>query len=262
MAENLTITRDLIFGHVINKKENCKKLLQLVFPKRDISNIKVIPQKEVNEHLNEKNVRFDIWAVDQNDLRYDLEMQLRNEHNLGARSGYYLKALLEETLPPGGDYRDLKTAYVIFFCCYDPFGFGQYKYHFQMEEKFIPGLNLETKGEVIILNSKGYHGKINSELKDFLDFMNGKKNLKNPFIAKLDQEIKTYISSPEWRKMQMNLAVKLADERYDTRVEAIKKWIKANREIGIPDEKTLDMIYSQYHDHFTKDDLQQIFTEA
>lgn len=82
-VKNETINRDPIFGHIFSKEENCLYLLQQILPHLNIVKVKVTLQKEVNERLKEKNVRFDIWATDDQNRKYDIEMQMRQEQNLG-----------------------------------------------------------------------------------------------------------------------------------------------------------------------------------
>ena len=70
-----------------NRKE------KLILPQLGITKVKVHAQKEVNAHYLGKNVRFDLWAYDSERRRYDIEMQVRDEHNLGLRSRYYQSKL-------------------------------------------------------------------------------------------------------------------------------------------------------------------------
>ncbi|GAA3625555.1 Rpn family recombination-promoting nuclease/putative transposase [Lactobacillus hamsteri] len=259
--ENLTITRDLIFGHVMSNEENCKELLQLILPNIDIKKIYVEPQKEINSHLKGRNVRFDLWIVDGNGIKYDIEMQIKDDHNLGVRSRYYQSKIDEETLDKGDDYLKLNPSFVIFLCVFDPFGLDQKYYRFKMVDTENNNLCLNTRSEVIVLNSKGQHGKINVELQKFLDFMNGYVDRNDAYISRLDNDIKKYISSPEWRRDQMNLAVKLADQKHEDNIDAIEKIIKMLRRMGKSDSEIKDEIFDAFGDDFYKGDLDQILAE-
>ncbi|RVU69847.1 hypothetical protein EJK17_10840 [Lactobacillus xujianguonis] len=54
MSELEDIKRDLIFGHVMEKRENCRQLLKLIFPEKRFERIRVTPQKPINQLLKER----------------------------------------------------------------------------------------------------------------------------------------------------------------------------------------------------------------
>lgn len=80
-----------------------------------------------------KNLRghssvLDIYAVDRNNARYNIEIQCRPEGALPRRARYYSSLLDCDSLPEGEDYRELPEVYVIFITEKDIFGGGKAVY--------------------------------------------------------------------------------------------------------------------------------------
>lgn len=75
-----------------------------------------------------KSVRFDVYASDEEEVSYDVEMQNDDTKNLPKRCRYYQAELDVTSLRPGEDYQQLKPGYIIFICSFDPFGKGRYQY--------------------------------------------------------------------------------------------------------------------------------------
>lgn len=98
--QDLTIKDNFMFGAVMTDPENCK------------------------------GVRLDVYAKDDTNTRYNIEMQVLRKSTLGKRSRYYHSQIDMDLLLSGSDYRELPDTYVIFICDFDPFGFGKYSYSF------------------------------------------------------------------------------------------------------------------------------------
>ena len=98
--QDLTIKDNFMFGAVMTDPENCK------------------------------GVRLDVYAKDDTNTRYNIEMQVLRKSTLGKRSRYYHSQIDMDLLLSGSDYRKLPDTYVIFICDFDPFGFGKYLYSF------------------------------------------------------------------------------------------------------------------------------------
>lgn len=78
-----------------------------------------------------KSVRFDVYALDEDEVSYDVEMQNEHTRNLPKRCRYYQSELDMSALKPGEDCNALKPSYIIFICTFDPFGKGRYRYVFE-----------------------------------------------------------------------------------------------------------------------------------
>lgn len=118
-----------------------------------------------------KGVRLDVYANDENNTRYDVEMQVA-EQQLGKRIRYYHSQMDMELLESGHKYKELPASYVIFICDFDPFKRKRFCYTFESRCIEEMDISLEDESVIIILSTKGENVEaVPKELKDFLSFI-------------------------------------------------------------------------------------------
>ena len=86
--KELTIKDNFMLGAVMMEEDNCKKLLELAlgFP---IDWVDVSKEKSIVYHPEYKGVRLDVYAKDESNTRYNVEMQVIKKPELGKRVRYY-----------------------------------------------------------------------------------------------------------------------------------------------------------------------------
>ena len=89
--------------------DNCKKFLEMLLG-ISIKEIKVSREKSLIYNPDYKGVRLDVYANDEYNTRYDIEMQVA-EQRLGKRIRYYHSQMDMELLESGHKYKELPTAY-------------------------------------------------------------------------------------------------------------------------------------------------------
>ena len=111
--QDLTIGDNYMFGSVMMENDNCRQLLERVL-EMPISRVEVIKEKSMIYHPKCKGVRLDVYAKDENNTHYDVEMQLLKRDALPKRSRYYHSQMDMELLTSGAKYENLPNTYVIF----------------------------------------------------------------------------------------------------------------------------------------------------
>lgn len=106
-------------------------------------------------HPEYKGIRPDVYAKDENNTRYNVEMQVAKKKALEKRTRYYHGQIDMEMLVSGSGYDELPDAYVIFICDFDPFEKGKYRYTFLRQCEENSGLSLEDGCKTIFLSTKG-----------------------------------------------------------------------------------------------------------
>nr|WP_236945698.1 Rpn family recombination-promoting nuclease/putative transposase [Enterocloster clostridioformis] len=101
-----------------------------------------------------RGVRLDVYADDDEESVYDVEMQTTHKRNLPKRSRLYQGQMDMAFLEPGADFNKLPKSFVIFICTYDPFGYGRYRYTYNTRCREI-GKELGDETYKIFLNTKG-----------------------------------------------------------------------------------------------------------
>ena len=85
--KELTIKDNFMFGAVMMDEENCKGLLERVL-QIPIDHVEISKEKSIVYHPEYKGVRLDVYAKDENQTRYNVEMQVQKKPALGKRSRY------------------------------------------------------------------------------------------------------------------------------------------------------------------------------
>lgn len=186
VAELLGITDDVMFQNVMKDPINCKNFLQAVLPEIKIKSVEVRTQERIGYDKKKKFSVLDVWARDDQNRLFDIEMQVSNQHDLAMRARYYMHALDEDSLHSGEKTIKLAPAYVIFIVPFDPKGYNYKDYSFAYFCKQNKEIELGDGSEIIFLYTKGKIGNIQTDLQDFYDLANGKSNSKRPFIRRIE----------------------------------------------------------------------------
>ena len=237
-----------MFNAVMIKEDNCKKFLEILLG-ISIKKIVVSKEKEINYNPDYKGVRLDVYANDENNTRYDIEMQVAKQE-LGKRIRYYHSQMDMELLESGQKYKELPTAYVIFICDFDPFNMGKYCYTFEKRCVEDTAIRLKDESISIILSTEGKNvGCIPEALRNFLSFVkedNAENNseAKDEYVLQLQNSIRSLKENREMESNYMRWAWEAFQQdredeaREEGRIEAkIESVLDILNELGeIPEE--------------------------
>ena len=128
--QELTIKDNFMFGAVMCDEGRCHRFLEMAlgFP---IERVEISKEKCMVYHPQYKGVRLDVYAKDENNTHYNVEMQAVLHAALPRRARYYHSQIDMELLMSGASYAELPNSYVIFICDFDPFERGKYRYTFR-----------------------------------------------------------------------------------------------------------------------------------
>ena len=225
---DLTIKNDFMFGAVMINPENCKEFLERAL-EIEIDRVDVSREKSMVYHPDYKGIRLDVYAKDENNTCYNVEMQMTKKPALGRRSRYYQSLMDMDILLSGREYAELPDSYVIFICGFDPFGERKYRYTFQMQCKESNQTPLEDGRRIVFLSTCGENeDEISKELLAFLKFV--KADLKE---------------SREMEERFMTLEEMLKDERKEGlkegTVKAQKRIVSKMLSKGLSDEEIMEL---------------------
>ena len=225
---DLTIKNDFMFGAVMINPENCKEFLERAL-EIEIDRVDVSREKSMVYHPDYKGIRLDVYAKDENNTCYNVEMQMTKKPALGRRSRYYQSQMDMDILLSGREYAELPDSYVIFICGFDPFGERKYRYTFQMQCKESNQTPLEDGRRIVFLSTCGENeDEISKELLAFLKFV--KADLKE---------------SREIEERFMTLEEMLKDERKEGlkegTVKAQKRIVSKMLSKGLSDEEIMEL---------------------
>ena len=171
--KELNLLDKFLFDEAMDDPENVKTMLDIIL--RQNTNLKHPPQteKEQRTSIDNRQIRLDVYAIDEDDVIYEVEAQKENTHNLPKRSRLYQGIIDSKLLPPGvADFNLLNEVLIVLITPFDLFGYGLYRYTFQMRCEEVPELKLDDGATRIFLNTRGKHPELVSpELIELLKYM-------------------------------------------------------------------------------------------
>lgn len=219
--KELTIKDNFMFSAVMVEEANCRGLLEFVTGV-PIERVTVTREKSFVYHPEYKGVRLDIYASDEKNTRYNVEMQMLSKPALNKRARYYRSQMDMDLLAGGWEYEELPETYIIFICDFDPFGKGYYRYRFVNQCLEDDGLQLKDGTHTIFLNTCGKKEQdVPKELIDFLHYVGSdlkasEQDFCNDYIRQLQRAVKNVKQSREMEERFMTLEEMLREERKES----------------------------------------------
>lgn len=215
--QELTFKNNFMFGAVMTDENHCKDFLELTLG-FSIERVEVNKEKSLIYHPEYKGVRLDIYAKDNNNTHFNVEMQVAVKPELGKRVRYYHSQIDMELLLGGSSYGELPDSYVIFICDFDPFGKKKYCYTFETYCREDEEAELKDGSRSIFLSTCGKNeGEVPEALVKFLKFV--KADLKestedfgDAFVGRLQDTIRRIKGSREMEARVMIWEEMLQDE--------------------------------------------------
>lgn len=223
------LSNDFIFNKVFLEPDLTLELLQRIFPKLQLANISLLnSQQEFKTTFDARTARFDIYVECNKDYRFDLEMQVRNYHDLFQRNLYYLASMINDSMEHHQNYSEMGNSYVIFFCSFDPWGeddqYSVFEFRNLRHLKKKYGENVK----VLFFNINSKKHEVSPLLQNFLDFAAGRKvESKDEFLVQLRKRMTYVKQNRKWRMEFMRRSI------YEMDIENEKKWaIREGKEQG------------------------------
>lgn len=222
--QDLTIKDNFMFCAVMSAEENCIGFLEMVlgFP---IAKIDVSYERNMVYHPEYKGIRLDVYAKDEANKHYNVEMQVRREIPIEKRARYYHSQMDMELLSAGISYEELPDTFVIFICDYDPFGKGLYYYTCRTKCEEDALLEYEDGCRTIYLSTKGKdEEKVPKSLVRFLKFVaadieQSDQDFEDDYVEQLQKSIHTVKESREMGERYMIFEEMMEEERKVGRIE-------------------------------------------
>ena len=137
--ERLNPLNDYLFYKVMGIKGNEIQLLGFLNAVLGQSGKKTIKNLEIQDNnffaadiINGKSCILDVRAILEDGTKVNIEVQLRNEHNIDRRSLFYWSRMYSESIEQGHDYKDLPNVIAINILDFDfpPGGNYHNSFHF------------------------------------------------------------------------------------------------------------------------------------
>jgi len=169
----LNLTSRFLFDIVMEDEKIHQDVLSIIFGREISAIIQNETEKEARLSPLIRSIRMDVFAVDDEQIVYNTEMQDERRNDLAKRSRYYQALLDTSLLEPGiPNYNVLNTSYIIVIMSFDLFGYGKYQYTFLPQCREVPEFQLEDGATRIFLNTEGKNeDEVSEELVEFLHYV-------------------------------------------------------------------------------------------
>lgn len=229
-----------IFGKVMTTRPDLLlELLQYSLPEMQIQSISDAGREvDIKLSIDAHGVRLDVMVHDDHGRTIDVEMQLRDEHDIPRRMRYYTGAVDQTILEGGMNYADLTDTVIMFITPFDPFGRNLMRYTFRsicIEEK---DLELGDGTVRVVLNAKGTKGEVSRELQDFLDLVANRHvadrhtYAKGSYADRVQEQVVIARENSEWRREYMEWKMTLLNEWTKGRAEGRAEGLAEGKEVG------------------------------
>ena len=228
--QTLTIQNDFMFCHVMQDKEICSKVLNILLHDYfEIGHIKIITsQASIENHPELKAVRLDVLVEDEKGNSYDIEMQVVNRKNIEKRMRVYQTAVDMNKMQKGMDYNKITNTIVIFICPFDPIGKGLPVYFIESYVRGNTDIRFDDGIYKAIFNTSAWEKEKDCRLQELLMFFHTGKATCG--VAK-EMEMKVAKIKDDYRISSefVSMCASLVDARNDGREEGIAKGIEIGR---------------------------------
>lgn len=244
---SLQFRDDFLFCKILTENENItKELLELILGIK-IGKVRVTKQEPIEITADGRGIRLDVYAEDETEKVFDVEMQTTQQKYLPKRSRYYQGMIDLNLISRGDDFRKLKKAFVIFICMKDPFpGYDRYVYTFENICREEPELALGDETCKVFLNALGNKGTVSDEMKDFLKLLregHGDSGLSK----KIEEQVEIAKAHDEWRLEFMTLYMRDRQNREEGLEEGIAKERKNTIKNALISGMTAEDIVKIFH---------------
>lgn len=145
---------DIIFKRLFRDRQILIPFLNDTLHLNDLDRIVDVTLLETTkerEYPEDKQISMDIQAITEQNMRVNIEIQLKNEQNMEKRSVYYWATMVSGMMSIGMDYKDLPKAISILFVDFSLFPqTDDYRNIFQFREE-TKHFSLTNMGEILYL---------------------------------------------------------------------------------------------------------------
>ncbi len=245
--QDLTIKDNFMFAAVMLDPENCKEMLEMIL-NIEIAEVHVDKEKCLIYHPDYHGIRLDVYAADEYNTHYNIEMQAKKCKDIKRRSRYYHGQMDMEMLEKGIDYERLSNSYVMFICDYDPFGESKYVYTQKKICEESPTVDMSDGSYTIFLSTKGINREeVPEELVEFLEFVGrpleeSEKKTNSAYVSQLQETIRKIKADREMGARYMTFEQFIKDERKEAATEVLVTKIKTKLNKGQSVEQIADAL--------------------
>lgn len=203
--KTITLKNNYLFFKIMQDEKRLRELLRRTLPEIRIKKLRIVGEKTIQAGVDIHGVRLDVYAEDETGRPFTIEMQINNTDNIPKRMRFYSSMVDSQMLDKGDKYERLPDSFIIIICCFDLYGMGLHKYSFRSKCDQVDGLAMGDGVKYVVLNTTSFADDVDSELRAFLDYVEGRDVRDDSYIAELDEAVVKARKNKRWRKEYMTV---------------------------------------------------------
>ena len=229
--EDLTISDNFIFCKVMQNKDICKEMLEVLLNVK-IQDIEYLSTEVALEnYYDTRGIRMDVLLKD-SDKIFNIEMQTGNYSDIVLRSRYYLSSSDVATTKHRTKFSDLRETFIIFICKEDPFGLGLAKYTKETKFAETDKILYNDKTHNVFYNCSAWEKESDIEIKNVLRFIYELK-AETPLAKRIEAAADYAKINADYRKDYMYFRDILEEEKELARTEGRELGLAEGRMQGL-----------------------------
>lgn len=243
--KELPLSDNFMFGAVMSDPEVCRPFLEAVLQKKIISVQSIHKEEAIANYPGLRGVRLDVYVIDEDGVRYDVEMQGRSYSipYLEQRTRFYQGSIDRDFLKSGEDYENLPKSYVIFVCDFDYYGAGYACYERISHIRDCPEIVYDDGSHAIFFNTHYKIANVSKEIREFLDYVRTNDDntpLGSELAQKAREKVREVRSSEKWEveymTMQMYMKERFNEGKEEGKMEGLVMSIRSFSDLASPEE--------------------------
>ena len=221
--QDLNLANAFLFAAAMSDPMFCRTVLEIILG-RKVKRVTVRAEHSMLFSADYRSIRLDVYAMDAEGTQFNVEMQGENKGDLPKRSRFHQAEMDALGLWPGESFNELEPNYVIFICCFDPFGEGLYRYTFS-NKCTENGMELGDETRKVFVSTKGTNvNEVPPVLVHFLRYVENSTGecvevLGDDVVRFLHERVKRIKESREWERRYMRFEELLRDKFKEGREE-------------------------------------------
>ena len=211
--KELLFTDDFLFCKILTNNLNLlKDLLEMILD-IPIQRVELAePQKTMEEIVDGRGIRLDVYVEDDKGTVFDIEMQTTRQKDLPKRTRYYQGMIDMHLIGRGARFAELRKTYIIFLCLDTIFDQSKCIYTFENLCIQDSRIRLDDDAVKVFITPYGDRTGLSNDMIAFLDYLI-QKGASSDLTYRIDKEVRKAQTREDWRLDYMTLDMIRQEER-------------------------------------------------
>ena len=192
-----SIQENLLFCWVFEQEDVFREIIEAAWSIK-VQDLEVVVQEKVYKTPDgTKGIRMDVWGRGKA-VQWDVEMQRKELVDFDARLGFYPTRMQGGAIDAGEEYSELGDTYVLVFCDFDPYGFGDPVYNWLTVLDNHRDYSIDDRRHTMLVNMKAWRQMPEGQIREFAQYAE-EDEVTGQLSSKIDNYVQRFRKHPTER---------------------------------------------------------------